>query len=119
MTPEDVSYIAMRLGLKPEQPSTQALHRVYVSGVPLGPAARTYSIPFHKLHALHTAAEEIRARFAVSADEADALGVSVADAERVMAYYRAREVAGVARSAKAAALKAAGLTDDEIAAILK
>lgn len=109
MNETDLQYIFLRLGLKPTQPAAQALRRIYHKGDPYGAAARLFSIPTHKLEALWRQAETIRAGFTVT--ELEAAGM---DPNELLAYQRRREVEAATTGAQRLALKAAGLTDEQI-----
>lgn len=105
----EVDYLLMRLGLKPNQPAAEAIRLIYLKGHPYGGAARACKVPVHKMEPLWRQAEAIRAGFTVTELEADGK-----EPNELLAYQRRREVEATMASAQRSALKAAGLTDEQI-----
>jgi hypothetical protein len=114
LTEHDVTYLCLRLGLKPEQPAAKALRLTYEKGHPFGAAARAYKIPVHKMEQVWRQAEQLRAGFTVT--DAEAAGLT---ANELLGYQRRREAqAWLSGDAQRDALRAAGLTDAQIDAAL-
>lgn len=110
----EVDYLLMRLGLKPNQPAAEAIRLIYLKGHPYGGAARACKVPVHKMEPLWRQAEAIRAGFTVTELEAAVRGIPTDKANELLAYQRRREVEATMASAQRSALKAAGLTDEQI-----
>ena len=115
MTESDFRYILVRLGYTPEQPTSLALYRVLVKGVPYGPSAKAYSVPAHRIARAVEMARAIEKHFTVTDDEV--VGMTP---NQVLAYVRQREAPAPVQRATVTAdqLKAAGLSDEQIQEIL-
>lgn len=118
LSEHDVEYLLMRLAVKPDAATAHALRRVYLSGIPFGSAAREQGVPVHRMERLWRQAETLRAGFTVTELEAAMQGVAAGKANDLLAYQRRREVEATMASAQRSALKAAGLTDEQITTAL-
>ena len=115
MTETDMLYVFKRLGYKPDQPVAQALRRVIIQNSPYGPAARTFNVPAHRLAHAVAAAKAIAEYFTVTDDEVRGMTPN-----EVLAYVRAKEARPPEPAAvlTASRLRAAGLTEDQVLALM-
>lgn len=111
MTEADFLYILHRLGIRDATPTSLAMRRVLLAGLPYGAAARECRLPSHRLAYQLDRAREIAAGFTVT--DAEVAGMTP---NEILAYQRQREVVIPDRRD---VLRAAGLTDAEIELLIK
>lgn len=92
MSDDDFAYLLMRLNLKPAQPAAKALRDALIAGVPIGYAARQYSVPVSRFQPIYDRAMALCEFFKATPEEAASLGLDQATANAVLAFARQREL---------------------------
>ncbi|MEG1040575.1 MAG: hypothetical protein RSE94_11740 [Pseudomonas sp.] len=110
----DYLYILKRLNLRADQPAAHALRQVLVDGLPFGPVAKAFGLTMGRVSTLLEAAKPIVASMTISDQEATGKSPN-----EILAYARRREL-GIAEGFTITAdqLRAAGLTEEQIAKVL-
>ena len=110
----DFLYILKRLNVRQDQPAAQALRQVLIDGRPYGPVAKALGLTLGRVSTLLEAARPIIAGFTVTDEEA-----AGKTPNEILAYARRREL-GIpeGRTVTAEQLRAAGLSEEQIAKVL-